>query len=153
MTFVGSNGTAFLGRVNFDQQIVESIREYPTPDSLPFDLAVSPDGTQMAYTYQSHLWLLDLPSAEHQQLTTSQLRELGAAFSPDGSQILFQIYSGQGSGTAYYMPNGDYADPIRVEPYISGDDIPPNAGYEGVIEDDGNVLFTVGANAYWFPQR
>lgn len=152
VTFVGSNGTAFLGRVNFDQQIVESIREYPSEDSLPFDLAVSPDGTQMAYTYQSHLWLLDLASGEHQQLTTSQFKELGATFSPDGSQILFHLVV-VSIGNVFYMPNGDYAEPVRVEPYDTAEEIPPDAGYKGVIEEDGFVLFTIGFDTYWFPQR
>ena len=59
------------------------------------DLALSPDGTKMAYhmkyggTTQRDIWLYDLKTGTGKRLTNTSTNEIQPSWSPDGTQIAF----------------------------------------------------------------
>lgn len=108
VTFTLDGTTPVLAAFDFDAGTTTTIREFPSFETLPTDLAVSPDGTEMIYTYLEHLYRIDLATGEHVQLTTSNFDESEAAFSPDGSQLVFKMaqLGSVDSGRAYVIPNG-----------------------------------------------
>lgn len=56
---------------------------------LPQYLASAPDRSQLAFTSQGHIWLLDPNSAELKRLSASSSREYMPAFSPSGAQLAY----------------------------------------------------------------
>ncbi len=70
-------------------------------------LALSPDGTDLAYARGSDLWVVDLDGedlAPH-QLTTGPSSNRGPVFSPDGKHIAFASGSSYGLDETYVIPN------------------------------------------------
>jgi dipeptidyl aminopeptidase/acylaminoacyl peptidase len=63
------------------------------PDGEPLALAVSPDGSRIAYTLgnpgnlENHVFVMDADGSNQRQLTASTLNETSPAWSPDGETI------------------------------------------------------------------
>lgn len=53
------------------------------------DPAISPDGTQVCFVYQSDLWLVDFNGGNASRLTATEAGEWGPCWSPDGRWIAF----------------------------------------------------------------
>ncbi|MFH5831128.1 DPP IV N-terminal domain-containing protein [Halalkalibaculum sp. DA3122] len=51
--------------------------------------AVSPDGSKVAYTHESDIWIADIDGSNQTRLTTNAAGNFHAAWSPDGSEIAY----------------------------------------------------------------
>ena len=56
---------------------------------LPGQLRVSPDGKNVAFVWQNHIWLVGIDGTNLRQLTNSNLGERAPAWSPDGKSLAF----------------------------------------------------------------
>lgn len=93
------------------------------------DIALSSDGSQLAYTRGSDLWVMDfVQNATPHQLTTGPIYHGGAQFSPDGTAIAFAAGGRYGLKETYIIPNH------RNEPLFI--DVGQNAGDEYLIGVD-----------------
>lgn len=98
-------------------------------DAGVLDIALSSDGSQLAYTRGSDLWVMDFaPGATPHQLTTGPIYHGGAQFSPDGTAIAFAAGGAYGLDETYIIPNH------RNEPLFI--DVGQNAGDEYLIGVD-----------------
>ena len=99
------------------------IRSFPDYNLLPEDLAVSPDGSRVVYTYNAHLYTIPLTvNAEHRQITNSRFAEVDAGWSPDGEYIVFGMNASAGvtdCSDIRIVPSNP-PSPITLEP--SGDE-------------------------------
>lgn len=77
------------------------------PNDAPTNLAVSPDGQQLAFglgdrgTLKNHVYVMNIDGTGVRQLTTSDLNEDAPAWSPDGKTLAVRqgiAYSAQGAG-------------------------------------------------------
>lgn len=94
------------------------------------NLAVSPDGRQLAMQLDVHIYVMDLDGGDPVQVTTSKGKELSAQFSPDGKHLVVEKKYGDISytnlaivpndGRVYDMDADDAV--IVVQP--NGDNIP-----------------------------
>lgn len=152
-TLLTPDDTPALVRIDIASGSVETIREFPTPEALPTQLTVSRDGTQMLYQYQEQVCRVDLDTGDQVQVTESGFEVGAPAFSPDGTQILFGIDVGL-SSYLNLVPNGEYPEPIRVEPYREPEDAPPDAAFTAVADQDGRTVVTSARSVnHWFPRR
>ena len=95
------------------------IRSFPDYSMLPTDLSVSPDGNQVVYTYDEHLYTIPLTAdVEHKQITDSRFAEVDAGWSPDGKYIVFGMHSlaGIADCSDIRIVPSDPAAPITLEP-------------------------------------
>lgn len=60
------------------------------------DAVVSPDGKQLAFTALNRLYTLDLPNGTPKRLTTNNFTEANPTWSPDGSQLAWVTWEGNG---------------------------------------------------------
>jgi Tol biopolymer transport system component len=65
------------------------------------DIAVSPAGTQLAFTALNKLYVMDLPKGTPKRVTTNNHTEAMPAWSPDGSQLAWVTWEGAGGGNLY----------------------------------------------------
>jgi dipeptidyl aminopeptidase/acylaminoacyl peptidase len=107
------------------------------------DPAISPDGTQVAFTRWSgsnygspgNLWVINLDgSSERKVLTLDVAQPKSPSWSPDGRQIVIQYQQ----GGVVYPTNGCVGQ---------GGQIPPDA--VDIHTEDGKICFTVLAHPYW----
>jgi len=66
------------------------------------DAVVSPDGKQVAFTVLNRLYTMDLPSGTPKRITTNNFTEAQPAWSPDGAQLAWVTWEGNG-GHIYKM--------------------------------------------------
>lgn len=66
----------------------ERLGEYPLA-SLPNVFDVSPDGSQLAFVHERHIWVMNLNGSGARQLTDSLTNESEPSWSPDGQHIGF----------------------------------------------------------------
>lgn len=104
----------------FTPTIIRSFADYGL---LPYDLAVSPDGSQVVYTFNSHLYTIPLiANAEHKQITASRFMEVDAGWSPDGKYLVFGLNATVGTTDCsdIRIAPSNPPSPITIEP--SGDE-------------------------------
>ncbi len=70
------------------------------------DLALAPEGDQLAFTFGGDVWLQDLrdPTADPRQLTTGPFPHIGAAFSPDGTGLALVEYVESRTSSVHLIP-------------------------------------------------
>lgn len=103
-------------------------------DALIYDIALSRDGTQLAYTQGRDLWVMDfVQGAVPHQLTTGPVNLGGTQFSPDASSLVVSAGGRCGLDETYIIPNHrntpiviDYGQGAGNE-YLTGEDTPVEA--------------------------
>lgn len=111
-----------LYRVNLDDRRTFLIHrgQGTINDELLLDPAVSPDGTRLAFTKElpviggrgtDELWTVRLDGSEARRLTSGS-EDLFPAWSPDGSQILFQRSLGDQARLYIIGANGENLEPV-----------------------------------------
>lgn len=83
--------------------------------STPTDFTFSHDGSQIAYAYNSDIWVRDLSddSAPH-QLTTGPTGLVGPVFSPDGNYLALVEYQRYSLRHTFVIPN-HRSDPVFID--------------------------------------
>ena len=89
-------------------------------------IAISADGTQIAYSLNGDIWAHELsPGAEPRQLTTGPPGNVAPVFSPDGKYVAFVIERPWGLSDTLVVPNDDggpylvdRSDHSRTEAYL-----------------------------------
>lgn len=95
------------------------------------DPQISPDGEHIVYVRrgmdimtdrrQSRLWLIKADGSGHVKLTSRDVNESGARWSPDGSRIAFTSSTEQGSEIfIYWVESGKYARITQLDRSPSG---------------------------------
>lgn len=105
------------------------------------DLAVSPDGTQLALTLTGHIWVMNVDGSSLRQLTMSSNVEYDAEWSPDGRHIL--VRHGETCGQLFVVP----ADATRV--FVGNPAVPTTAVPIMHIEDGGERTTCAFSRANW----
>src|SRR5690242_7453775 len=70
------------------------------PIVLPSQPAVSPDGKQIAFSWQGDIWTAPIDGGRARRLSTHEARDMRPVYSPDGKQIAF--VSDRGIGPQVY---------------------------------------------------
>lgn len=94
-----------------------------TPEILPFsngdiaEAALSPRGEKLVYTkpgFDPNIWKISIPDSMHgpEKLIASTQTDVGPAFSPDGSKIVF--WSDRDGIAALWICNADGSNPTRL---------------------------------------
>lgn len=81
--------------------------------------ALSPDGQQLAFSYQGDIWTVDAAGGQARRLTIHESYENNPQWSPDGSQILFESNRYGNSDLFVMSAKGDA--PTRLTYYSGGD--------------------------------
>ena len=99
-------------------------------------LALSPDGTRIAFVHNDHLWVRDLAKMEAQMLPGTEGADV-PAFSPDGTQIAYRV------GATYHRIGADGGAPIL----ISATALTFSGGAGSWWTEDGRIIFATGGNS------
>lgn len=79
------------------------------------DIAVSPSGTQLAFTALNKLYVMDLPNGTPKRITTNGYTEAMPCWSPDGSQLAWVTWEGKDGGNLYkYNLKAKGAKPVKL---------------------------------------
>lgn len=128
--------------MNADGGDQQRLTNHPSEDVCP---AWSPDGTRLVYLTSRHdpnptgcspnchyeIYLMDADGSQEQRLTETEATELHAAWSPDGTEIVFA--SERDGNQEVYVMNADGSDARR----LTND---PAADMHPVWSPDGSVI-------------
>ncbi|MCM1349181.1 MAG: S41 family peptidase [Firmicutes bacterium] len=98
------------------------------------DVKISPDGTEIAFTYQGDIYKVNAAGGAAQRLTTLPSYESTPVWSPDGSKIAFA--SDRNGGKDVYIMDRNGGTPMRLT-FNSANETP-----EGFTPDGEFVLFS-----------
>jgi len=124
-----------------------AIPSFAAEAPLPRHPAPSPDGSQIAISWQGDLWLVPVAGGEARRLTANPADERHPIWSHDGRTLAFAS-DRHGNPDVFVMPVDGSEAPKRLT-FASVDDIP----YD-FTPDDGAVLFTSNRamGIRWMPQ-
>lgn len=121
-----------------------------SPDGAPLwlrDLKISPDGSQVAFTYKGDIYKVPVKGGKAERLTTQSSYESAPVWSPDGSRIAFA--SDRNGGKDIYIMDSYGGKATRLT-YNSANETP-----EGFTPDGKSVLFSAAiqdpATSVMFP--
>ncbi len=93
--------------------------DYPIEDTPEFtvreirDAVPSPDGTRLAFSAMSRLYVMDWPGGEPRRLTNAVVTEASPTWSPDGEWISYAAWS-DGSGSLHKVRSDGRGAPQRL---------------------------------------
>ena len=99
--------------------------------------ALSPDGNQIALSYQGDIWTVDANGGTARRLTIHESYESHPQWSPDGQNIVFQGNRYGNNDIFSIKANG--SRPMRLTHHSTSDGAPS-------FDNEGNVLFTTRRN-------
>ncbi len=99
--------------------------------------ALSPDGNQIALSYQGDIWTVDANGGTARRLTIHESYESHPQWSPDGQNIVFQGNRYGNNDIFSIKANG--SRPMRLTHHSTSDSAPS-------FDHQGNVLFTTRRN-------
>ncbi|RTK98074.1 MAG: hypothetical protein EKK59_08225 [Neisseriaceae bacterium] len=120
MVAADANGWLTLFDRNFNQ--VKRIRQFSGP-SLPSGVQASPDGGRLAFLWNDRIHVMNLDGSGLRQVTTSDLWQSGAAWSPDGKYL---VITEAGGGSAIYAQGSAPCPLLRI---VSADESMVDVGY------------------------
>ena len=101
--------------------------------------AISPDGQQVAFSFQGDIWIADVATGASRLLTTHAGYERSPVWSPDGQSIAFMA-DWHGNGDVFLVPSAG-GHPARLT-YHSATDVPTDFTVDGE-----HVVFTSARQA------
>ncbi|MDQ7088241.1 MAG: S41 family peptidase [Acidobacteriota bacterium] len=97
---------------------------------LPRHPAPSPDGSEIAFSWQGDIWLVPAQGGEARRLTAHPAADRFPVWSPDGRWIAFQSWR-YGNGDVFVLPYDGSAPPRRLT-FASTDDRPVDFSPSGL---------------------
>ena len=95
--------------------------------------AISPDGTQIAFTYKGDIYLVGSEGGRARQITTNPAYDSNPMWTEDGKTIVFSSYR---EGTKdIYKVSADGGTPTRLTTH-PGNETPL------AVREDGSVIFS-----------
>lgn len=94
--------------------------------------AISPDGTQIAFTYKGNLYTVPVTGGDARQLTSNPAYESNPIWTPDGKEIVFSSYREQSKDVFIVSSEGGSPKRLTTHP---GNETPM------AVLDDGRILF------------
>ena len=112
----------------------------------PREVAVSPDGKQLAFVLAAHIWTMGLDGTGLRQLTSGGKEESSPAFSPDGASV---------ACAAFGTLESDFYSALAVVPVARGPTELGNDASVWPLDDNAKSTSTLGrVNVYkqlnWF---
>ena len=95
--------------------------------------AISPDATQIAFTYKGDIYLVDAEGGRARQLTTNQAYDSNPMWTPDGKEIVFSSY--RELGKDIYKVSAEGGVPQRLTSH-------PGSETPMAVMEDGSILFS-----------
>lgn len=95
--------------------------------------AISPDASQIAFTYKGDIYIVDAEGGRARQLTTNQAYDSNPMWTPDGKSIVFSSYRELGKDV--YKVSAEGGVPRRLTSH-PGNETPMT------ILEDGSILFS-----------
>jgi tricorn protease len=111
------------------------------PITLVGDPAVSPDGKQVAFSWNGDIWLVSADGGPARRLTTNASKDGEPKFSPDGRRIAFTSVR-DGSRQAYVVPVAG-GTPKQVTFHTAGQSV------QGWYPDGQSLLLSGARDHYW----
>lgn len=104
--------------------------------------AISPDGTQIAFSYKGNIWTVSVNGGKATQITSNAAYESEPVWTKDSREIVFSSY--REGGKDIFITSAEGGTPRRVT------DMPGNETPKAVLAD-GRILFTasIGADAQY----
>ena len=97
--------------------------------------AISPDGTQVAFSYKGDIYVVGTQGGRARQVTSNQAYDSDPVWTPDGKQLYFSSYR-EGSKDIFLVP-AEGGTPRRITNY-------PGSETPKAVLPDGRIAFTAG---------
>ena len=95
--------------------------------------AISPDASQIAFTYKGDIYIVDAEGGKARQLTTNQAYDSNPMWTPDGKSIIFSSY--RELGKDIYKVSAEGGTPQRLTSH-------PGSETPMTVMADGSILFS-----------
>ena len=97
--------------------------------------AISPDGTQVAFSYKGDIYVVGTQGGRARQVTSNPAYDSDPVWTPDGKQLYFSSYR-EGSKDIFLVP-AEGGTPRRITNY-------PGSETPKAVLPDGRIAFTAG---------
>jgi Tol biopolymer transport system component len=122
-------------KLDFPQRVEEG----PVKIRLIQDAVQSPDGTKLAFSALTHLYVMDLPSGQPHRLTSGNTHEYQPTWSPDGQYLAYTTWTNGGGSLNKISVSGGSPQELTTT---------KGAYWEPAWSPDGEHIVVERGNAY-----
>ncbi|HKW57011.1 MAG TPA: amidohydrolase family protein [Candidatus Acidoferrum sp.] len=122
-------------KLDFPQRVEQG----PVKVRLIEDPVESPDGSKMAFSAMTHLYVMEIPNGKPTRLTSGNAREFQPAWSPDGRSIAYVTWSSEGGQLWKVAASGGTPQQLSKSAGVYSNP---------VFSPDGTKIVALRGNAY-----